>query len=150
LIDHVDTFLAIHMGFDCLAIGVGLFASIMATWPPNERFTYGSVVLPSFLEALPKIVSQVRPNRDPLWLCERHFSDSDINFHRIRSHTTPVSNVCCLKITAADITQCEPTRNEHQPTSFGQHCGIRYQSVWHAGNGRSCAPWTFAWPRTWA
>ncbi|KAI6112853.1 cation efflux protein [Pisolithus sp. B1] len=27
--------------FDCLAIGVGLFASIMAKWPPNERFTYG-------------------------------------------------------------------------------------------------------------
>ena len=34
---------AIHMGFDCMAIGVGLFASIMATWPPNERFTYGLV-----------------------------------------------------------------------------------------------------------
>ena len=33
------------MGFDCMAIGVGLFASIMATWPPNERFTYGSVAL---------------------------------------------------------------------------------------------------------
>ncbi|KAI0272645.1 cation efflux family-domain-containing protein [Gloeopeniophorella convolvens] len=32
---------AIHMLFDCMAIGVGLFASIMATWPPNERFTYG-------------------------------------------------------------------------------------------------------------
>ncbi|KAH9989852.1 cation efflux family-domain-containing protein [Russula vinacea] len=32
---------AIHMGFDCMAIGVGLLASIMATWPPNERFTYG-------------------------------------------------------------------------------------------------------------
>ncbi|TFY83307.1 hypothetical protein EWM64_g705 [Hericium alpestre] len=32
---------AIHMGFDCLAIGVGLFASVMAMWPPNERFTYG-------------------------------------------------------------------------------------------------------------
>ncbi|KAI6120501.1 cation efflux protein [Pisolithus thermaeus] len=32
---------AIHMAFDCLAIGVGLFASIMAKWPPNERFTYG-------------------------------------------------------------------------------------------------------------
>ncbi|KAI0255785.1 cation efflux family-domain-containing protein, partial [Lactifluus subvellereus] len=32
---------AIHMGFDCMAIGVGLFASIMALWPPNERFTYG-------------------------------------------------------------------------------------------------------------
>ena len=31
------------MGFDCLAIGVGLFASVMATWPPNERFTYGLV-----------------------------------------------------------------------------------------------------------
>jgi len=29
------------MGFDCMAIGVGLLASIMATWPPNERFTYG-------------------------------------------------------------------------------------------------------------
>ncbi|KAG6335807.1 hypothetical protein ID866_3285 [Astraeus odoratus] len=32
---------AIHMAFDCMAIGVGLFASIMAKWPPNERFTYG-------------------------------------------------------------------------------------------------------------
>ncbi|KIK23664.1 hypothetical protein PISMIDRAFT_451628 [Pisolithus microcarpus 441] len=32
---------AIHMAFDCLAIGVGLLASIMAKWPPNERFTYG-------------------------------------------------------------------------------------------------------------
>jgi len=32
------------MAFDCMAIGVGLFASVMATWPPNERFTYGCVV----------------------------------------------------------------------------------------------------------
>jgi len=32
---------AIHMAFDCMAIGVGLFASIMATWEPNEQFTYG-------------------------------------------------------------------------------------------------------------
>ncbi|KAA1468739.1 cation efflux protein [Dentipellis sp. KUC8613] len=32
---------AIHMGFDCMAIGVGLLASVMATWPPNEQFTYG-------------------------------------------------------------------------------------------------------------
>ncbi|KAJ7460575.1 cation efflux protein [Mycena latifolia] len=32
---------AIHMAFDCMAIGVGLFASVMATWEPNERFTYG-------------------------------------------------------------------------------------------------------------
>ncbi|KAG2141358.1 cation efflux protein [Suillus clintonianus] len=32
---------AIHMAFDCLAIGVGLLASIMAKWPPDERFTYG-------------------------------------------------------------------------------------------------------------
>lgn len=31
------------MAFDCMAIGVGLFASVMATWEPNERFTYGSV-----------------------------------------------------------------------------------------------------------
>ncbi|EJD07475.1 cation efflux protein [Fomitiporia mediterranea MF3/22] len=32
---------AIHMAFDCMAIAMGLFASVMATWPPNERFTYG-------------------------------------------------------------------------------------------------------------
>ncbi|KIY52849.1 cation efflux protein [Fistulina hepatica ATCC 64428] len=32
---------AIHMAFDCMAIGVGLLASVMATWEPNERFTYG-------------------------------------------------------------------------------------------------------------
>jgi hypothetical protein len=34
------------MGFDCMAIAVGLFASTMATWPPNERFTYGFVWIP--------------------------------------------------------------------------------------------------------
>ena len=33
------------MAFDCMAIAVGLFASIMATWAPNERFTYGLVHL---------------------------------------------------------------------------------------------------------
>ena len=37
------TFAAIHMAFDCMAIGMGLFASVMATWPPNEQFTYGWV-----------------------------------------------------------------------------------------------------------
>jgi len=37
----IDQFIAIHMAFDCMAIGVGLFASVMATWDPNERFTYG-------------------------------------------------------------------------------------------------------------
>ena len=35
--------IAIHMAFDCMAIGVGLFASVMATWEPNEQFTYGYV-----------------------------------------------------------------------------------------------------------
>lgn len=34
------------MAFDCLAIGVGLLASVMAKWPPNERFTFGQVLLP--------------------------------------------------------------------------------------------------------
>ncbi|KAJ3481156.1 hypothetical protein NLI96_g7856 [Meripilus lineatus] len=32
---------AIHMAFDCMAIGIGLVASVMAQWKPNERFTYG-------------------------------------------------------------------------------------------------------------
>ena len=31
------------MAFDCMAIGVGLVASVMARWAPNERFTYGYV-----------------------------------------------------------------------------------------------------------
>ena len=41
----VREYQAIHMAFDCLAIGVGLLASVMAKWPPNERFTYGRVFL---------------------------------------------------------------------------------------------------------
>jgi len=32
---------AIHMFFDCLALGAGLVAAIMAKWPPNERFPFG-------------------------------------------------------------------------------------------------------------
>lgn len=32
---------AIHMAFDCVALGVGLFASVMATWESDATFTYG-------------------------------------------------------------------------------------------------------------
>lgn len=32
---------SIHMFFDCLALGVGLFASMASKWPPSERFPYG-------------------------------------------------------------------------------------------------------------
>ncbi|CAG8555249.1 12224_t:CDS:10, partial [Ambispora leptoticha] len=32
---------AIHMFFDCLALGVGLMAAIMSKWPTNNKFTYG-------------------------------------------------------------------------------------------------------------
>jgi solute carrier family 30 (zinc transporter), member 5/7 len=42
----IDHHPAIHMAFDCMAIGVGLFASVMATWEPNERFTYGCASTP--------------------------------------------------------------------------------------------------------
>lgn len=29
------------MFFDCLALGVGLFATVMSQWPSNSEFTYG-------------------------------------------------------------------------------------------------------------
>ncbi|KAL9933315.1 hypothetical protein V8E36_008033 [Tilletia maclaganii] len=32
---------AIHMFFDCAAIGMGLFASVMANWKTDRTFTYG-------------------------------------------------------------------------------------------------------------
>lgn len=32
---------AIHMFFDCAAIGMGLFASVMSTWGQDQVFTYG-------------------------------------------------------------------------------------------------------------
>lgn len=32
---------AIHMFFDCLALAVGLFASVMAKWSANSTFSYG-------------------------------------------------------------------------------------------------------------
>ncbi|KAI9494011.1 cation efflux family-domain-containing protein [Zychaea mexicana] len=32
---------AIHMFFDCLALAVGLFASVMSKWPPNPKYSYG-------------------------------------------------------------------------------------------------------------
>ncbi|KAF9362136.1 putative zinc transporter msc2 [Mortierella sp. AD094] len=32
---------SIHMFFDCLALGVGLFASVMSKWNANRSFTYG-------------------------------------------------------------------------------------------------------------
>ncbi|KAI1004352.1 hypothetical protein K3495_g3856 [Podosphaera aphanis] len=32
---------SIHMFFDCLALGVGLFAAIASKWPPSQKFPYG-------------------------------------------------------------------------------------------------------------
>ncbi|KAI0438759.1 cation efflux protein [Xylaria telfairii] len=32
---------SIHMFFDCVALAVGLFASVMSKWSPSERFPYG-------------------------------------------------------------------------------------------------------------
>ncbi|KAL7627239.1 putative zinc transporter msc2 [Parahypoxylon ruwenzoriense] len=32
---------SIHMFFDCVALAVGLVASVMSKWPPSERFPYG-------------------------------------------------------------------------------------------------------------
>ncbi|POW08243.1 hypothetical protein PSTT_07719 [Puccinia striiformis] len=32
---------SIHMFFDCMALGMGLFASVMATWPADKQFTFG-------------------------------------------------------------------------------------------------------------
>ncbi|KAI8332598.1 cation efflux family-domain-containing protein [Chlamydoabsidia padenii] len=34
-------FVAIHMFFDCLALGIGLFASVMSKWPSNTKYSYG-------------------------------------------------------------------------------------------------------------
>lgn len=32
---------AIHMFFDCLALGVGLFAAVAAKWPANKQYSFG-------------------------------------------------------------------------------------------------------------
>ncbi|KAI0244461.1 hypothetical protein L0F63_001778 [Massospora cicadina] len=32
---------AIHMFFDCVALGVGLFAAVTSKWPKNKQFSYG-------------------------------------------------------------------------------------------------------------
>jgi zinc transporter 5/7 len=32
---------SVHMLFDCVALGVGLFAAVASKWPPSERFPYG-------------------------------------------------------------------------------------------------------------
>ncbi|KAJ2643364.1 hypothetical protein GGF44_001206, partial [Coemansia sp. RSA 1694] len=32
---------AIHMLFDCMALGIGLIAAVMSKWPPSESFTFG-------------------------------------------------------------------------------------------------------------
>jgi zinc transporter 5/7 len=32
---------SIHMFFDCIALGFGLFAAVASKWPPSRRFPYG-------------------------------------------------------------------------------------------------------------
>ena len=58
------------MAFDCMAIGVGLFASVMATWDPNERFTYG-YLLKIFLQLNASLLTLFISAMDAL----RHYLD---------------------------------------------------------------------------
>lgn len=32
---------SVHMLLDCMALGVGLCASVMSKWPPSVKFPYG-------------------------------------------------------------------------------------------------------------
>lgn len=41
ILTFIPLMTAIHMFFDCLALAVGLFASVMSKWPPNPRYSYG-------------------------------------------------------------------------------------------------------------
>ena len=70
------------MAFDCMAIGVGLFASVMATWEPNERFTYGYVVR-STCRAFCHCSFQLWPYRNIIGIRKRHFSHIDLDIHRV-------------------------------------------------------------------
>ncbi len=62
-----------HMFFDCLALVLGLFATIAIKWPPTERFPYGL----SQIEALSGLangillVCVVAPILVLLWACKQ-------------------------------------------------------------------------------
>lgn len=51
--------LAIHMFFDCLALAMGLLASVMATWPRNETFTYGCAMVNIICIETPGLTSEL-------------------------------------------------------------------------------------------
>ena len=69
------------MFFDCMAIAVGLLASIMATWPPNERFTYGCVEIVPLRPRSEVLPYKLWPDRDIVRICEWNLFDIDINLH---------------------------------------------------------------------
>ena len=63
-------YIAIHMAFDCMAIGVGLFASVMATWDPNERFTYGYLLkIVAEYTFVDSFYYQIWTHWDIIWIC---------------------------------------------------------------------------------
>jgi hypothetical protein len=74
---------AVHMAFDCAALGVGLAASLMARWEKGGRWTYGSVqyLIGSKTMFADGPVEQVRSNSDSLRVCKRCLPYLDLRIH---------------------------------------------------------------------
>ena len=85
---------AIHMFFDCLGIGVGLWASIAATWKPDGRYTfgYGRVETLSGFANGKSIVDDLYPLGGRANRCRALF-DLDLDLYRFRRHPAHVSQL---------------------------------------------------------
>lgn len=142
------------MLFDCLGIGVGLWASVAATWKPDGRFTFGY----SRVETLSGFANGA---------CMPEFSGEDshlaligitglflilisifIIFEAIQRMWVCAPGLRMRFFLRTDIVQYGSARDadsavvtciEHRPGN---------QSVRDVGDRRSSSPWSFAWSRS--
>ncbi|KAF9961754.1 putative zinc transporter msc2 [Mortierella alpina] len=74
---------SIHMFFDCLALGVGLFASVMSKWNANRTFTYGY----NRIETLSGFSNGIFLSLISIFICieaiERLVHPPEMNTHRL-------------------------------------------------------------------
>jgi hypothetical protein len=149
---------AIHMAFDCVALGVGLFASVMATWESDATFTYGYVwrqmwirnpsnmcltcIAPSLLKLL--------AGSDIVRIREWCFPDSDLDIHHCRGIAENVSRLWFRAVNIAEwnldaLQSKSPSNHEHEAVAPRQCRRSGRQLVGNVRNRpppspRTCTP----------
>lgn len=129
------------MLFDCLGIGVGLWASVAATWKPDGQYTFGY----SRVETLSGFANGELPPSPFQNLPSGQTLTPSVGTRRLLPH--PHLHLYHVR---GDTASHGPARDGHASTPHRIYRRSAYQPVRHVGHGRTSPPWPSPRRQSWA